>query len=381
MATENAGLYLHIPFCRSKCYYCAFNSMPLGGRDPSPYVEAMLKHLAAMAANSCWRQYRFASLFFGGGTPSIIAARDLCRLLDFCLGHFAFAPEAEITLEGNPDTLSLPMLHDLRAAGVNRLSVGVQSFDDTLLAAIGRIHSSEQGRKAVEAALQAGFTNINVDLMCGLPGQSLVAHERSLETALSLGVSHLAVYELMLEEGAELPAMVAKNRLSLPEEETTVAMLELTAEKLVVAGFKHYEISNFCRPGRDCRHNINYWQNGTYLGIGAGAVSNLAGLRLVNIVDPDAYYRAIADERPPYSEAEALSNEAALRESVVMGLRMLDGIDLEVLARRYPGALTRAYEQRIDRLCAKDLLRRKKNRLRLSDRAVLLANQALAELV
>jgi len=381
MATENAGLYLHIPFCRSKCYYCAFNSLPLGGRDTAPYVEAMLKHLAAMAADSWWRQQRFTSLFIGGGTPSILTTDALCRLIDFCLGHFVFAPEAEITMEGNPDTLSLPMLRSLRAAGVNRLSVGVQSFDDTLLAAIGRIHSAEQGKRAVEAALLAEFTNINVDLMCGLPCQSLAAHERSLQTALSLGVSHLAVYELMLEEGAELPAMVAENCLELPDEETTVAMLELTEDRLVAAGFKHYEISNFCQPGCACRHNINYWQNGTYLGIGAGAVSNLAGLRLVNIADPDAYCRAIADERPPYSEAEALSNEAAFRESVVMGLRMLDGIDLERLARRFPGALTRLYEQRIDHLCARNLLRRENNRLRLSGRAVLLANQALAELV
>jgi len=337
--------------------------------------------METMAAHPWSRNRRFTTLFIGGGTPTIYDSDSLCRLIDRSLHCFEFTDTPEISIEANPETVDLGKMRRLRSAGVNRLSIGVQSFDDRVLAAIGRNHSAETGRRAVRCAREAGFTNINLDLIFGLPGQHAESHQKSIETALALGVRHLAVYELMVEENSRLNSLLHQQTLSLPAEKETVAMMKKTGQLLKAAGFDRYEISNYSRPGFSCRHNINYWRNGSYLGLGAGAVSCFSGLRLVAHADPQTYGRAIARGEYPFEEGEALSEATALRETMIMGLRMTSGVDLAAFRLAYPAELRPDYLALIDRLRGEGLLVRRGKRLRLSARGLLLANQALAELV
>ena len=378
---ETAGLYIHLPFCRTKCHYCAFNSRPLDRRDSAGYLAALHRELERMAAHSWSKNRRFASLFIGGGTPTIYDSDSLCHLVDASLSSFRFSADAEITIEANPETANLTKLRRLRKAGVNRISIGVQSFDDRILAAIGRCHSGEQGKRAILNAGEAGFGNINLDLIFGLPGQTVALHEKSMATAIALGVTHLAVYELMVEQGSRLPAMIDEQQLSLPDEKQTVAMMKTTGRLLKAAGLQRYEISNYSKPGFQCRHNLNYWQNGSYLGLGAGAVSNFSGLRLVANAEPGAYVKAIDSNRYPYAEGEALSEAAGLRETMIMGLRMTGGVDLAAFRQAYPAELLTDYMETIGRLCGGGLLVRRGDSLRLSARGLMLANRVLAELV
>ncbi len=378
---KEAGLYIHIPFCRTKCHYCAFNSRPLSGQDLSGYLAALHRQLETMAAHPWTRCHRFTSLFIGGGTPTVYDSDSLCHLIERSLHRFEFTAAPEISIEANPETVDLGKMRRLRSAGVNRISIGVQSFDDRVLAAIGRNHSAETGRRAVRCASEAGFTNINLDLIFGLPGQHAEIHQKSIETALALGVSHLAVYELMVEENSRLDSLLHQQTLSLPAEKETVAMMKKTGQLLKAAGFERYEISNYSRPGFRCRHNINYWRNGSYLGLGAGAVSCFSGLRLVAHDDPQTYGRAITGGKYPFVEGEALSEAAALRETVIMGLRMTGGLDLVAFRQAYPAELLPDYLALIDRLCGARLLVRRGKKLRLSARGLLLANRVLAELV
>lgn len=378
---KDAGLYIHLPFCRSKCHYCAFNSRPQRGQDLAGYMTALLRQLARMAKHPWSTGHRFTSLFIGGGTPTVYDSDSLCRLVDQSLNSFTFASDPEISIEANPETVDIDKLRRLKAAGVNRLSIGVQSFDDRILAAIGRNHSAATGRQAVLSAGEAGFTNLNLDLIFGLPDQTEELHEKSVETALGLGVNHLAVYELMVEKSSRLQGLLRQNKLALPTEGQTVAMMEKTGRLLKAAGFKRYEISNFSRPGFRCRHNMNYWQNGSYLGLGAGAVSCFSGLRLVTHADPEAYAAAIARKEYPFVEGEALSAAAALRETMIMGLRMTAGVDLAAWRLAYPAELLPAYMATIDRLWGEKLLVRRGRMLRLSAQGLMLANRVLAELV
>jgi len=378
---EETGFYIHIPFCRSKCLYCAFNSRPFKEAELAPYLSALLSHIDLLAQDPWCRDRKFSSLFIGGGTPTVFETEQLLRLIGHCLQSFSFISRPEITIEGNPDTISFSMLGRLRRAGVNRISIGVQSFDDELLQAIGRIHTAAQGKKAVQFAQQAGFDNVNVDLMFGLPGQTVDQHGESIDISLSLGITHLAVYELMLEEGAALPKMLHENRLALPDEEAVIAMMATLEERLRKAGFLRYEISNFGLPGFQCRHNVNYWRNGSYVGIGAGAVSNFSGLRLTNLKRPEAYCAALDNNRYPFSEGEALSEAASMREKVIMGLRMTEGIEFEELAGQFPGAISPDYLGIIERLRSMQLMADDKKRLQLTHRGLMLANQVLSELV
>ena len=344
-------------------------------------MAAVHRQTQRMAAHPWSASHRFISLFIGGGTPTVYDSDTLCRLIDECLQNFSLASDAEITIEANPDTVDLRKLRRLHAAGVNRISIGVQSFEDHVLAAIGRCHTAKQAKRAVLAAGQAGFANISLDLIFGLPGQDENMHEKSIETAIALGVRHLSVYELMVEKNSRLPTLIQEKKLSLPDEKTTVAMMKKTARLLKEAGFDRYEISNYARKGFKCRHNLNYWQNGSYLGLGAGAVSCFSGLRLATDADPDSYAAAVNKDAYPYTEGEALSEAASRRETMIMGLRMTGGVNLADFRKGYPAELLPDYLATIGRLCREGLLVRKGDSLRLSARGLMLANRVLSELV
>jgi oxygen-independent coproporphyrinogen-3 oxidase len=379
---DDAGLYIHIPFCRSKCPYCGFVSSPCRDREPPlSYLEALKKQIADLAEHPWCQERSFVTLFIGGGTPSIYAAAQLAELVQRCLAAFQFVEHPEVSMEANPNTLSAEKLARLREAGINRLSLGVQSFSAPLLALAGRSHSSEEASLAVEWARQAGFDNLNLDFIYGLPRQRLEDLRQTLELAVSHQPEHLALYELTIEPHTPFARLHQEGKLTLPAHDEVAEMEEMAQKILQAAGYGRYEISNYARPGRECRHNINYWQNGSYLGLGAGAVSCFDGLRVRNVSEPSQYMHCLQQGRMPFLEAEALSNEAAFRESVITGLRMLDGVSLTRLWERYGLEPRKYYGKVIARFVEQDMLFFQGDRMRLTEKSLPVANQVLAELV
>lgn len=378
---QSPGLYIHIPFCRSKCAYCSFASYPCVGRPPEEYLNALRQQASVMAAHP-WTQNRtFASLFIGGGTPTIYNREVLSELITTCLSLYKFDDKPEVTVETNPNTISFEKLVALKYGGVNRLSIGVQSFSDKVLKAIGRSHSAAEAHNAVRMAREVGFDNINLDFIYGLPGQTLGDWKQSLDMALSYEPEHLALYELMIEDGTPFAERERKGELQRPSEGAVVKMATIAQEKLKKSGYMRYEISNFCKPRKQCAHNVNYWENGSYLGLGAAAVSTLSGLRIKNVADPDMYISLVNEARPPFFDAECLSLEARFRETVIMGLRMLLGVSLDSLQERFGLMPQEYYGEVLDDLLRQELVKIKDNKLRLTQKALPVANQVLAQLV
>lgn len=374
------GLYIHIPYCRTKCDYCSFNSCPWSGEGPDDYLDAVLAEMAQVATG--WGADRvFSSLFIGGGTPTVYNGQALTRLLTDCRAKFRWLDHPEITLETNPNTVTKANLAEYRTAGVNRLSIGVQVFADRLLKIIGRSHNVEQARRAVKLARQVGFDNLNLDLIYGLPTQNIDEWRHSLATALDLSPEHLSLYELTVEAGTPFAEREAWGELALPEEDAVVEMAEMGHEMLARHGYRRYEISNYARPGSECRHNINYWQNGPYIGLGAGAVSSFDGLRLKNIASPEQYMARITAGLPAFEDGEALGLAASFRESVIMGLRMLTGVSLATLHQRYGLEPLSYYGETLARLRLQGLIALDENHMWLTAKALPLANQVLAALV
>ncbi len=371
------GVYLHIPFCEAKCHYCAFDSRPVAGEDVDAYCDALVRQIRRMAAHPWCRQRRFSTLYVGGGTPTVLGRERLCRVLEAALHCFAFAKPVEVSVEANPNTVAADLLAHLRQAGVNRLSIGVQSLDDRLLVRLGRRHTAAQGVAAVEAARRAGFANVSVDLIYGLPGQTARDWRQTLAAVLALDVEHLSLYELSVDPGSRFH----QRPPALPPEDEVVAMNEITAELTAAAGMERYEISNYCRPGFACRHNLNYWQNGDYLGLGAGAVSCFGGLRLRAVGDPALFVRRLRAGEPVWSEGEALSLAARFRETVVMGLRCTAGLDLRWLRQRFGIDIHAFYGGALARLIEAGYLVADRERLCLAGHVVPVANRVLAELV
>lgn len=378
---KNPGLYLHIPFCRRKCAYCSFVSYPCVGDPPDDYLAAVMQQLEDMAGKDWSRQRTFESFFIGGGTPTIYESRKLARLIRDCLSSFQFVDDPEVSVETNPNTVDRVILDALHGVGVNRLSIGVQTFSDCLLQAIGRTHSARQAEDAFRVARQVGFDNINLDLIFGLPGQTTRDFKLTLKKALELAPEHMALYELMLEEGSLLTRKVQDGEVDLPSEDEVADMADMAYEMLAAAGYSRYEISNFSQPGRECRHNIIYWENGSYLGLGAGAVSCMSGVRLKNIEDPKQFISLVNEGRPPYLEGESLSLEQRFRETVIMGLRMIRGVSLAELENRFALTPEKYYGKTLQELMGASLIECKDGFLRLTVHGLSVANQILAQLV
>lgn len=375
------GLYVHIPFCRGKCGYCAFTSYPCPEAPPSRYLEAVAAEAARMAESPWVQARRFTTLFIGGGTPTIYEGAALAGLIRTLRALFAFADQPEITVEANPNTVTPGKLTQLGAAGVNRLSLGVQSFADRLLTGIGRSHTRAEAIAAIRHARGAGFDNLNLDLIYGLPGQTEADLRQSLALALDFSPEHLALYELMVEPGTLLARGVEEGSITLPDDDRMAEMESMAQELLAAHGYQRYEIANYARPGYECRHNLNYWHNGSYLGLGAAAVSCLSGLRLKNVAGPARYSALIQGGEVPHAEAEALGRDASFRETVIMGLRLLQGVSLPELSARFGLTPLGYYGTTVERLVADGLMVVTEKTMRLGDRALPVANQVLAELV
>lgn len=378
---QRAGLYLHVPFCQRKCPYCGFSSRPPRDGDFACYFKAVLAQLHTVARLPEIRELRFATVFFGGGTPSLLPAGMLASLLHACTAALNCAADREISVEVNPGTIGAPALLALRKAGFNRLSVGVQSFCDAELRRLGRIHSAAEAGKAVAMARAAGFANISLDLMYGLPGQRAADWQHSLEAALALEPQHLALYELTPEAGTSLAAALERGAIRLPEEDEVLAMMAVTRRLMAGAALARYEISNYARPGLQCRHNLNYWENGFYLGLGPGAVSAFGGGRFAIPPGLARYRERAASGQPAWDAGERLDREAAFRETVIMGLRLIRGVSAAALQRRFALDLRHYYGPVLERLLAQKLVVWHGDLLALSDSGLLLANQVMAELV
>lgn len=310
------SLYIHIPFCKSKCAYCDFASFP--GREAmwEAYFAALCGEIRAAKGDA----HRVETVFFGGGTPSLVPEAYIAGALAAAREAFPFAPGAEVSLEANPGTLTMEKLRAYRTMGVNRLSIGVQSFDARLLKDIGRIHTPGEAVEAVRMAKAAGFANIGIDLMYGLPGQTMGAWEATLETALSLPITHISAYALIVEEGTPMAAREGE----LPGEEEVLAMQRRCTRALAAAGFARYEISNYAKAGFACRHNRVYWRRGEYLGFGCAAHSFFGGERFRNASDLEGYLRGARG-----LERERVDGKAAREETVMLATRMGEGLSLE----------------------------------------------------
>ncbi|MBI1922102.1 MAG: radical SAM family heme chaperone HemW [Geobacter sp.] len=375
------SIYIHIPFCLKKCLYCDFNSFADAKVEREEYVDLLVREMK-QRAGELPEPAEVPTLYFGGGTPSLLPVGEVARLIDAAARLFRLGAGAEITLEANPGTVTREKLAGYRAAGVNRLSIGVQSVQDSLLERIGRVHTSAEAVAAVEAARAAGFDNLGIDLIHTLPGETVAMWEDDLRRCVDLAPEHISAYALILEEGTPLHGEAEKGGLVLPEEDVAVAMLELTSDFLVDAGYEHYEISNFAQPGRRSRHNQVYWKRGSYLGFGAGAHSLLrretGDVRWGNVESLPEYRRRISTGRLPDDERQILSPREAMAEYMFLGLRLLEGVDMREFSREFGATVASVWPGVADGLCRDGLLIEDGPLLRLSRRGLLLANRVFA---
>lgn len=374
------GLYIHIPFCLSRCHYCDFNTYRFDAAAVQQYLEGLAQEITLRASAMAIRGRRVCSVFFGGGTPSILQASQLISILDHCRATFTFEDGAEVSLEANPGTVDLPKLRALREGGVTRLSVGVQAVQDRLLQRIGRAHTAYEAEWAFWLMREAGFSNINLDLMFGLPGQSANDWSETLDWAISVGPEHVSAYGLTLEEGTPLHQEHRKGEIGLPDEETGAVMYQMAVDRLLDAGFEHYEISNFARPGFRCRHNLVYWQHQEYLGMGAGAHSFLAGRRFYNELLPVSYVCAIEERGTAVVGGEELSAELLRSERLMLGLRLRDGLDVQAF-KDVLGVEDLSASDRVTRLLDDGFLRLKEGRVQITERGLLVANELIVHLL
>ncbi len=378
---NDLGLYFHIPFCLKKCPYCSFYSLA-GRMDLTErYVQAINTQLCFCAEEYRGHLRPLTSIFFGGGTPTLLSPKILSRLLAQCLERFPCADQAEISIEVNPATVDANSLYVLRQAGFNRLSIGVQSLQDAELRQLGRPHTVADAVETVRLARTAGFENINLDLMFGLPGQDLQSWKRTLEHALALQPTHLSIYELTIEADTPFAFLEERGKLTLPAEDTVLLMLKETQQRLMQAGLQRYEISNYAQPGYQCRHNINYWQNGEYLGVGAGAVAFLNKTRFSAVAHVEQFCELLESGQEVWQEKEKLDQEASFRETVIMGLRMTAGVSLAELIERFGINAEIYYSETLHRLIRQGMLHIVQGRLQLTAQGFFLANTVMAELV
>ncbi|MCL7487196.1 MAG: radical SAM family heme chaperone HemW [Desulfobulbaceae bacterium] len=376
------GLYLHVPFCLRKCPYCSFFSVAGGNGRRWDYIRAVEGQVRRIIESGWTEGRQAATIFVGGGTPSLLEPEQLAALLAYFRRHFPMAAEeVETSVEVNPATVGGAELARLCRAGYNRISIGVQSLVDRELREIGRPHTAAEAIRTVHEARGAGFANLNMDLMYGLPAQTVASWEQTLVAAMELEPDHLAVYELTIEEGTPFARRRQQGSLCLPGEDEVMEMMAVTAARTAQAEFSRYEISNYARPGKQCRHNINYWRNGWYAGLGPGAVSCLAGRRCRAIEDIDEFCRRIGSGKEWWSDIEELDAEARLRETVIMGLRMTDGISMTEIARRFNVDILAYYGDILLRLEEQGLVEQSNDRLRLSPAGMVFANQVMARLV
>lgn len=329
-------LYIHIPYCVRKCIYCDFLSLPFEMQAAQRYVESLCRELEIKGDSAG----TLRSIFIGGGTPTLLP-EDCFKQLFRCLkDNFEFSSRIEITVEANPGTVNASKIENLLSLGINRMSIGIQSFDDSELKTLGRIHTSDEAMEAIDLLKNAGLENFSVDLMYGIPGQTMETWKETLSKATGLSPAHISSYELTPEEETPLSRLIKDNAVRMPEEGLVLDMYDHAIDFLQGKGFEHYEISNFALPGFRCIHNLNYWDRGEYIGAGAGAHSFIQGIRSQNTGDIKTYMDSLSNKDIiPETDAVEISPEDALKEFIFLGLRKTEGISLTQMKRMRPDFL------------------------------------------
>lgn len=356
LVAPGAGLYVHVPFCEKLCHYCDFNTYLLRDGGVDDYLTALEREIALYRARPDVAETTFSSVFIGGGTPTALTAPQLTRLLTALQAGFSVAADAEITIEANPGTLIDSRLEALLAAGVNRLSIGVQSLNDDLLRTLGRIHNARQAADCYERARRLGFNNISLDLMFGLPGQDPADWRQTLTEIVSWGPDHLSCYGLIIEQGTLFGELHERGQLPLPGEDYEVEMYRFTMKHLAEHGYEHYEIANWARPGKQSRHNRIYWLNGQWLGLGPGAHSQWQGKRFANVRLPHEYAKLTAAGKFPVASSEDIPARVAVEDTLMLGLRLREGVDAAAFTERFGADLEAEFGRAIEYLTAADLL-------------------------
>lgn len=384
MPDDRFSLYIHIPYCVSKCPYCDFNSHVVAAIPEQSYTDALLRELEHYGNSDEWRGRTAQSIFFGGGTPSTFKPESIGKLLAWAAATFPIDAACEITLEANPGTVDSEKFFGYRDAGINRISVGVQSFQPKLLEFLGRIHSADEAKRALETVKQAQFENFSLDLIYANPGQTLADLEADLDVALEIQPPHLSAYNLTFEEGTPFHREYRAGRMQSLNEDEEIAMAELIERKLACAGLVRYEISNYARHGSHSRHNVNYWRGGDYLGLGAGAHSywrnadGVTGKRWSNEKNPARYMAQVNQTAEAIVEREEVGRDKAIGECFFLGLRLTEGIETKAFYKRF-GKFPWELYPRIKDWIEGDLLAVKQGHLRLTKKGLMVANSIFVE--
>ena len=399
MNKKKLEIYVHIPFCAKKCAYCDFLSFPGNMRMRREYTDKLLEEIRIQS--SFVREYQIDTIFLGGGTPSILDAADITAIMGALKEHYDIAPDAEVTIEVNPGTVKMEGLAAYREAGINRVSMGLQSADDTELRYLGRIHTYDEFLKSFQRVRMAGFTNVNVDLISAIPGQTPESWRNTLKKTAMLKPEHISAYSLIVEEGTpyydrygghvemEGYEMSPEERRilmalpDLPDEDTEREMYYMTRNCLAEQGYERYEISNYARPGFECRHNVGYWTGTEYLGLGLGASSYLEGCRFHNTSDFQSYVSAHFDDEAEFCQAlrqdmEQLSVKSKMEEFMFLGLRLTRGVSVEGFITRFGQSIRNVYGGVIDKLEREGLLEHKNGYYHLTERGLDLSNYAMS---
>jgi oxygen-independent coproporphyrinogen-3 oxidase len=372
------GLYLHVPFCTAICNYCNFNRGLFEGALKTRYVDALLAEIAAKSATP---RLEADTIYFGGGTPSLLEPDEVGRLIEKCRTVFDMPQDCEITLEANPETVTRERLAGLRAIGVNRLSVGVQSFNDEELRRLSRLHGADRARQAFNAARQAGFDNVSLDLMMWLPGQKVHDWLQSVDAAAALAPEHLSLYLLEVYPNAPLRDEMARRRWSQAPDEDAAAMYLEGLARLDASGYAQYEISNVARPGRRSRHNLKYWADGEWLGFGCGAHSTFGGMRWRNVASTTDYVDRMGAAAPVAIDVRQLSGAERCGDALFTGLRLAEGVDEAAIHERYGVDVWAEFGAELRPHVEAGLLMRQDRRLWLTRQGMLLAHEVMAVFV
>jgi oxygen-independent coproporphyrinogen-3 oxidase len=372
------GVYLHFPFCAARCSYCDFASV--AGRDDliERYVVALEDEIRRFGPEA---PVPADTLYIGGGTPSRMSAEQLRRVIRAAIERFDFVPAPEISVEGNPESLSHEALAGFLEAGVDRVCVGVQSLDDRVLEGVGRLHDARGAKEAVSRARDAGFRSVGLDLIAGLPGEDLESWPRTVDEAAALGPDHVSVYLLETDKDTPLTRAVREGRAAVADDDALAAAYEAGTEVLLSAGFEAYEISNFARPGHECRHNLKYWTDAPYAGFGLGAHAYQGGERRANVRDLEGYLAKVEAGEDPVATLEPFEAGRRAAEALILGLRLAEGVDVEEVGRRYGIDLEAGHREAWERGRASGLVERVGSRARLTRWGRVRCNDLFAELI
>jgi len=370
--TEPRSVYIHIPFCTNKCHYCDFNSYVLKGQPVWDYLGALEREMEeTVKANP---PERIDTIFVGGGTPTVLLPDQMEFFLRTVNAYFPLAEGGEFSMEANPGTTEPDKLHAMKEGGINRVSFGVQSFDNRLLKEIGRIHDTDDVYRSIENARKAGIANLSIDLMFGLPRQTLSVLEQSLDAALALQLPHYSIYSLKVEENTLFHTLYRKDRLPLPSEDEEAEMFSLIMRRLREAGYRQYEISNFALPGFESRHNSAYWLNHSYYGLGAGAHGYVRGRRHVNVKGVREYIEA-AQKGLPRLESFEVSRREAMEDFMMVGLRLLEGVNREYFRTQFGEPFDDVFAEPLFRLLQSGLIEKTEQGYRLTEQGIFWGNE------